>query len=69
MQFCKYWLKDGDDRVSVLLCADDVIVMSESAQEQQELLDAVNGYGRDFGEIQQWEMSNNGCEWGRRWEE
>ncbi len=32
----------GKDRISVLLYADDVIVMSESAEEFQELLDMVN---------------------------
>lgn len=31
------------------LYADDVVVMSESAEELQELLYVVNGYGRDFG--------------------
>ncbi len=29
--------------------ADDVIVMSETAEELQSLLDVVNEYGRDFG--------------------
>ena len=42
-------VKVGDERVSVLLYADDVIVTSESAEELQELLDVVHGYGRDFG--------------------
>ena len=32
----------------VLLYADDVVVMSESANELQSLLDVVDGYGRDF---------------------
>ena len=42
-------VKVGDERVSVLLYADDVVVMSESAEELQELLDVVHGYGSDFG--------------------
>ena len=39
----------GNDRVCVLLYADDVVVMSESADELQSLLDVVGQYGRDFG--------------------
>ncbi|XP_050705903.1 uncharacterized protein LOC126991179 [Eriocheir sinensis] len=39
----------GEDKVCVLLYADDVVVMSESAEELQSLLDVVGGYGRDFG--------------------
>lgn len=39
----------GEDKVCVLLYADDVVVMSKSAEELQELLDVVNEYGRDFG--------------------
>ena len=39
----------GNEKICVLLYADDVVVMSESANELQSLLDAVDGYGRDFG--------------------
>ncbi|XP_063877492.1 uncharacterized protein LOC135109778 [Scylla paramamosain] len=39
----------GNDKVCVLLYADDVVVMSESADELQSLLDVVDGYGKDFG--------------------
>ena len=39
----------GNDKICVLLYADDVVVMSESAEELQSLLDVVDGYGRDFG--------------------
>ena len=39
----------GDGKVCVLFYADDVVVMSESADELQRLLDVVDGYGRDFG--------------------
>ncbi|MPD06982.1 hypothetical protein E2C01_102821 [Portunus trituberculatus] len=33
----------------MLLYADDVVVMSESAAELRRMLDVVDGYGRDFG--------------------
>ena len=39
----------GRDKVCMLLYADDVVVMTESAKELQSLLDVVNEYGRDFG--------------------
>ena len=39
----------GNDRIGVLLYADDVVVMSESADKLQSLLDVVDGYGKDFG--------------------
>ena len=39
----------GNDKVCALLYADDVVVMSESAEELQSLFDIVGGYGRDFG--------------------
>lgn len=42
-------VKVGDDSISVLLYADDVVIMSESAKKLQESFDVVNGYGRDFG--------------------
>lgn len=32
----------------MLLCADDVVVMSESVEERQSLLNVVRGYGHDF---------------------
>ena len=43
-------VKMVNDRICVLLYADDV-VMSELADELQNLLDVVNGYGRDWNEI------------------
>ena len=39
----------GGDKVCMLLYADDVVVMSESAEELQRLLDVVGEYGQDFG--------------------
>ena len=39
----------GRDKVCMLLYADDVVVMSESAEELKSLLDVVYEYGRDFG--------------------
>ena len=39
----------GRDKVCMLLYADDVVVMSESAEELQSLLDVVDEYRRDFG--------------------
>ena len=39
----------GNDRIGVLLYADDIVVMIESADELQSLLDVVDGYGKDFG--------------------
>ena len=39
----------GSDKISLLLYAGDVIVVSESAEELQSLLDIVSVYGRDFG--------------------
>ena len=39
----------GRDKVCMLLYADDVVVMSESAEELQSLLDMVYDYERDFG--------------------
>ena len=42
-------VKVGEDKICVLLYADDVVVMSESAEELQSLLDVVGEYGKDFG--------------------
>ena len=42
-------VKVGTDKLGLLLYADDVVVMSESANELQSLLDIVGQYGRDFG--------------------
>ena len=41
-------VKVGRDKICTLLYADDVVVMSESAEEFQSILDVVDGYGRDF---------------------
>ena len=42
-------VKVGNDRLCLLLYADDVVIMSEGADELQSLLDVVAQYGRDFG--------------------
>ena len=42
-------VKVGRDKIGMLLYADDVVVMSESAEEFQRILDVVDEYGRDFG--------------------
>ena len=42
-------VKVGRDKICTLLYADDVVVMSESAEEFQSILGVVDGYGRDFG--------------------
>ena len=47
----------GNDRIGELLYADDVVVMSESADELQSLLDLVDGYVKDFG----FEFSSEKC--------
>ena len=41
-------MRVGNDRLSCLLYADDIVLISESAEELQEMLDLVAGYGRDF---------------------
>ena len=41
-------VKVGDDVLSILLYADDVVVLSEHHAELQEMLNAVTEYGRDF---------------------
>ncbi len=38
----------GNDKLSLLLYADDVVIMSENAEELQTMLNEVTGYGRDF---------------------
>ena len=42
-------VKFGDHKINVLLYADDVVIMSETGEELQALLNVVDGYGRDFG--------------------
>ena len=43
-------VKTDGDKICLLLYADNVVVMSEMAEELQSLLvDIVSGYGRDFG--------------------
>ena len=42
-------VKVGLDRISVLLYADDIVVMGDTAEELQNVLDVVDEYGRDFG--------------------
>ena len=41
-------VKSGQDRLRMLLYADDALVMSEDANELQQMLDVVTLYGRDF---------------------
>ena len=41
-------IRVGNERLSCLLYADDIVIMSESKDELQSMLDAVSGYGRDF---------------------
>ena len=38
----------GNERLSLLLYADSIIVMSDLSDELLELLDVVNGYGEEF---------------------
>ena len=38
----------GDDRLSCILYADDIVIMSECGVELQRMLDIVTEYGRDF---------------------
>ena len=42
-------VKVGDSKICLLLYADDVVVISESGEELQDMLDVVNEYGKDFG--------------------
>ena len=56
----------GENKICVLLYADDVVVMSESAEELQELLDVVSEYGNDFGvNFSSEKKSGNGGQWYR----
>ena len=41
-------MKVGNERLVILMYADDVIIMCESGEDLQEVLDAVSEYGRDF---------------------
>lgn len=38
----------GNDKLKIVLYADDAVVMSETAEELQGMMDCVSGYGRDF---------------------
>ena len=38
----------GDEKLSILLYADDVVIMAESSEDLQECLNAVHTYARDF---------------------
>ena len=42
-------VKVGDEKLGLLLYADDAVVMSESADELQDILDILSEYGTDFG--------------------
>ena len=41
-------VKVGNDMLSVLMYADDMVVLSENHKDLQEMLNAVTDYGRDF---------------------
>ncbi|KAF2344329.1 Reverse transcriptase domain [Trinorchestia longiramus] len=43
-----FGLKVGEEKLSCLLYADDIVVVSESEQELQMMLEIVDGYSRDF---------------------
>ncbi|KAF2355928.1 Reverse transcriptase domain [Trinorchestia longiramus] len=43
-----FGLKVGEEKLSCLLYADDIVVVSESEQELQMMLEIVNGYSTDF---------------------
>ena len=45
---CNKGVRVGDSRLNVLLYADDIVVMSESSEDLQEVLNVVAGYGNDF---------------------
>ena len=38
----------GNEKLSLLLYADDVVILSENAEDLQKMLNEVTGYGRDF---------------------
>ena len=42
-------VKVGEDKILMLLYADNVVVMNESAEELQSVLEVIGGYGRDLG--------------------
>ena len=48
----------GREKICLLLYADDVVVMSESGEELQDVLNMVNEYGNDFGVRFNQEKSN-----------
>ena len=45
---CNKGVRVGDSRLNVLLYADDIVVMSESSEDLQDVLNVVAGYGNDF---------------------
>ena len=44
-----YEIRIGEDKLSSLLYADDIVIMSEDSGELQEMLNIVAQYGREFG--------------------
>ena len=42
-------IRVGNERLSILMYADDIIIMSESSEELQQMLNIVNEYSLDFG--------------------
>ncbi|KAF2353780.1 Reverse transcriptase domain [Trinorchestia longiramus] len=43
-----FGMKVGEEKLSCLMYADDIVVVSESEQELQMILEIVDGYSRDF---------------------
>ena len=41
-------IRIGNDRVCIIMYADDIVIVCESAEELQEALDVINEYGMDF---------------------
>ena len=42
-------IRVGNERLSILMYADDIIIMSESSEELQQMLNVVSEYSLDFG--------------------
>jgi len=45
---CNKGIQVSDNRIDVLLYADDIVVMAESSEDLQQVLNVVAGYGKDF---------------------
>ncbi|KAF2343922.1 Reverse transcriptase domain [Trinorchestia longiramus] len=51
-----FGLKVGEEKLSCLLYADDIVVVSESEQELQMMLEIVDGYSKDLRNISTWDV-------------